>query len=68
MQSVCKFSDVLFAISQMDPPVDEALGQVDILVRSAGQADLWSDVPPYVMHWLRLTFLSDLWVRLSLVR
>ena len=30
----------------MYPPVDEALGQVDIFVRALDQADLWSDVPP----------------------
>ena len=33
-------------LSQMDPPVNEAMGQVDIFVRSLGQADLLSDVPP----------------------
>ena len=33
-------------LGQMDPPIDEASGQVDIFVRSLGQADLWSDVPP----------------------
>ena len=36
MQSVFKFSDVLFALSQMDPPIVEASGQVDILT------DFWS--------------------------
>ena len=30
-------------------PIDEALGQIDIFVRSLGQADLWSDVPPVVV-------------------
>ena len=30
----------------MDPLVDEALGQVDIFVRTFGQADLWSDASP----------------------
>ena len=40
-----KFSDVLFALSQMDPLV-EASGQVYIFDRSLGQADLWSDGPP----------------------
>ena len=34
-------------LSQMDHPIDEALGQVDIFVRSLGQADLWSDVSPW---------------------
>ena len=28
------------------PPVVEASGQVDIFVRSLGQADFWSAVPP----------------------
>ena len=28
------------------PLIDEALGQIDIFVRSLGQTDLWSDVPP----------------------
>ena len=32
-------------LSQMDTPVYKGLGQVDIFVRSLGQADLWSDVP-----------------------
>ena len=43
---VFKFSDILFALKSDGPPVDEALGQVDIFVRFLGQADLWSDVPP----------------------
>ena len=33
-------------LSQTDSPIDEALGQVDIFLRSLGQADLWSDIPP----------------------
>ena len=75
MQCVLKFSDVLFALSQMDTPIDEALGQVVIFVRSLGQADLWSDVPPshrgiwwprVVLHQVSLTFgqplgQADLW-------
>ena len=66
MQSVFKFSDVLFALSQMDLPMDEALGQVDIFVRSSGQADLWSDVSSRIRLWVRLTFgyamgQADLW-------
>ena len=40
-QSVSKFWDVLFALSQMDPHKDEASGQVGIFDRSLGQADLW---------------------------
>ena len=27
-------------------PIGDASGQVDMFVRSLGQADLWSDVPP----------------------
>ena len=45
MQSVFKFSDVLFALSQMET-IGETLGQVDIFDRSLGQGDLWSDGPP----------------------
>ena len=43
------------------------MGQVDIFVRTSGQADLWSDVPipPQDQALVRLTFLSDLWVRLT---
>ena len=44
MHRVFKFSDNLSALSQMDSHADEALGQVDIFVRSSSQADLWSDV------------------------
>ena len=29
----------------MNPPIGEASGQVDMFVRSLGQADHWSDVP-----------------------
>ena len=65
MQSVFKFSDVLFALSQMDHPVYEGLGQVDIFVRSLGQADLCSDIPPRIRLPVRLTFLSDVWVMLT---
>ena len=51
-------------LSQMDSPVYEALGQVDIFVRSLGLADLWSGVPPsrgiwwprVVLHQVSLTF------------
>ena len=46
MQSLFKFLDVLFALKSDGPLIDEALGQVDIFVRSLDQADLWSDVPP----------------------
>ena len=44
MQSVFQFSDALFVLRQMDPPIDEALGQVGMFVTSLDQADLWSDV------------------------
>ena len=33
-------------LSQMDPPIDEALGQVEIFVTSSGQADFLSDESP----------------------
>ena len=46
MQSEFKFSDVLFACQSDGPPVVEVSGQVNIFVRSLGQAELWSDVPP----------------------
>ena len=87
-QSVFKFSDVLFALSQMDPhswgfrsgwhlwqifrsgwplvrctPQDQALGQIDIFVRSLGQADLYSDVPPMRL-WVRLIFHQTVLARL----
>ena len=46
-QSVLKFSDVLFQLkSDVLPHEDEALGQADTFVRSLGQADLCSDIPP----------------------
>ena len=48
MQSVFKFSDVLFALKSDGGPTDVALDQVDIFLRSLDQADLWSDVPPIV--------------------
>ena len=48
MQSVFKFSDVLFALRSDGPPIVEVSGQIDIFVRSLGQADLWSDIPPLV--------------------
>ena len=66
-QSVFKFSHNLSALSQMDPPhTDEVSGKVDIFVRSLGQVDLWSDVPPRMRLWVRLTFgqtfgQADLW-------
>ena len=44
MQSVLKFSDVLFALKSDAPPVVEVSGQIDISVRCVGQADLWSDI------------------------
>ena len=64
MQSVFKFSDVHLHLSQRDPHIDEALGQVDFFVRSLGQADLWSDITPsrgiwwpgVVFHQVSLTF------------
>ena len=66
MQSVFKFSYVLFALRWT--PIGEALGQVDIFVRSLGQADLWSDLPPSMIRLqVRLTFFvrsvcqADLW-------
>ena len=40
MESVFKFSDVLFAPKSDGPPVVEV----------SGQADLWSDVPPWYRH------------------
>ena len=46
MQSVFKFSDALFVLSQVDPPIVEAPGQVDIFDRYLDQADFWSDGPP----------------------
>ena len=49
----------------MYPPIGKALGQVDSFVRSSGQTDLWSDVPPSVRLQVRLTFSSDLKVRLT---
>ena len=80
MQSVSKFSDVLFALKPVGPPVDEALGQVDIFVRSLGQANLWSDIPPSRSIWwprvvlcqVSLTFGQplgqvDLWSNVPLV-
>ena len=58
MQSVFKFSDVLFTLSQMDPPVVEVSGHIDIFVRSLGQDDLWSDGPPARdLLWPRLELL-----------
>ena len=45
-------------------PIDKALGQVDIFVRSSDEADFWSDIPPSIRLWLWLTF-SDLWARLT---
>ena len=50
MQSVFKLSDNLSALSQMDPPIDEAFGH------TLGQADLWSDVPHQIRLPVRLTF------------
>ena len=66
MQSAFKFSDVLFVHSQMEPPIVEASGQIDIFGRSLGQADLLSDNPLYVRLWVRMTFSqalgqTDLW-------
>ena len=56
MQNVFKFSNNHLHLVQMDLPVDETFGEVDIFVRSSGQADLWSDVPPRVGLWVRSTF------------
>ena len=89
-QCVFKFSDVLFSLSQMGPPVVVASGQVDIFVRSwvrltfgqmypisyaSGQVDIFvrslgqltfgQMYPPSMRLQVRLSFLSDLWVRLS---
>ena len=36
-----------------------------IFVKFLGKADLWSDVPPRIRLWVRLTFLSDLLLRLT---
>ena len=63
---VCSNFQISLLQSQMDPPVDEALGQVDIFVRSSGQTDLWSDVPHRIRIEVRLTFghtlgQTDLW-------
>ena len=46
---------VCYYFSQVDlwsdlPPLGEALGQVDIFVRSSGQVGMWSDVPPGQRH------------------
>ena len=41
-------------------PIGEASGQVDIFVRSAGQADLWWDVPPVGEALCQVDFLSYL--------
>ena len=68
-RKVCKFSDVVFALTQTDgPPVDEALSQVDIFVKSLNQTDLWSDVPtPKDQVWdqddifVRSSGHADLW-------
>ena len=49
----------------MYPHVGGAATQVDIFVRSLGQADLWPDLPPSLRLQVRLMFLSDLWVRLT---
>ena len=49
------------------PPVGEAFGQVDIFIRSLGQADLWSDIPPIgealgqVDIFVRAFGQADLW-------
>ena len=43
MQSVFKFSNVLFALSQMYPPVETSHREVWYYF---GQADVWSYVPP----------------------
>ena len=45
MHSVFKFSDFLFALKSDGPPIDEALGQNDIFVRSVGQADFGQMYP-----------------------
>ena len=55
MQSVLKFSDVHFAIKSDRPPIDEALGQVDLFVTSLGQANLWSDILPGSQHLVAKT-------------
>ena len=45
--------------SQMETPVDETLGQVDIFLRSLSQADIWSDVPPgRGIYWPRVVLLQ----------
>ena len=50
--TVCSNFQMSFLhLNQMDSPIDEALGQVDIFLRSVGQADLWSDVPPARGIW-----------------
>ena len=41
------------------PPIVEALAQVEIFVRSSGQADLWSDVP----HIVEASAQIDIFVR-----
>ena len=59
-------------LSQTDPPIGEALGQVDIFARSLGQADLLPDVPlieassDQEWYYIRSAWhLVSLWVRLT---
>ena len=66
MQSVFKFSDVLFALKSHGPPWYWHL--VAKTSTNLGQADLWSDVPPGrgiwgqrpVLHQVSLTFCQPL--------
>ena len=62
---------VRLTFCQMYKPIGEALGQVDIFVRSSGQADLWSDVPTIsevsgqVDVFVRSLGQADLWSDVS---
>ena len=54
---------VRWTFGQMYLPLGEALDQVDIFVRSLGQTDLWSDVPPIgeVLGQVRSLGQAELW-------
>ena len=64
---------VRLTFGQMYPLADEALGHVDIFVRSLSQVDFWSDVPPRQRHLMakcdttlgQVNIWSDLWVRMT---
>ena len=64
---VCSKFQITFLHSLRWTPIGEALGQVDIFVRSLGQTDLWSDVPPIgeasgqIVIFVRCLGQADLW-------